>query len=717
MNNKNKILDAIEELINVNQFNGSCILKQKVNDILDVCPNDELLAKASTKWNKRSETLEIYWKFDQDYYASYIMGEHKLSWDVVLGKKHYNHQKNGKDQFYSYLQKCIEKYNYLSDYFTGKLLSKNEFCHELILEIHHFIDYIIEHKGMYDGIVLSIDKNSFRPSINNAKDSAVCDIYELRDCINFESLKTSIKKSEQTIDNIKNELVNYKFIKQLGDKYFPKDSVEDIKGIIDKRQKTKITKKEFYEYYNLCIHNYLVEKNEGIRYGLSKKTYNSTKYLGIDIATLKPYVSIIEGLVECDIYDLKKITECYQKSTKGKFLFEESRTNIYGKAIIKDKTLINGLVDYYFKEDNRDASIKLPLIKKGDVNKLSQSDYIQVYIDDWRDVLLDSGVSGKFSDYLWTDRYIEIPQTLLEIFKQYVDDKVKRHKDFEEADKYARRATELKKEKNYSEAIKWYLKCKDLLPNVNVGTSRGMFHDLLICYRMIKDYNNRALIAKEAHENFPEEVEFEKAYLETSFQLPPEVLPPKLYEVENAVNYGELYEKEILLLPEYTFSMKDSPFHKYSEISKRYEWFISDRKYFKLIDGTRKIQNHFVKLIREAQNAEAVGNLDKAVTFYELLLAEGCYRTTPIDRLIVIYSKQHRKEDLKRVLIKSIEHFKNLENRQFNYVYSLAEKYEAVKELEQQLKEKEEIRYWGGDIVLYQKYKKVESWEKRLSKL
>jgi hypothetical protein len=50
-------------------------------------------------------------------------------------------------------------------------------------------------------------------------------------------------------------------------------------------------------------------------------------------------------------------------------------------------------------------------------------------------------------------------------------------------------------------------------------------------------------------------------------------------------------------------------------------------------------------------------------------------------------------------------------------VYSLAEKYEAMKELEQQLKEKEEIRYWGGDIVLYQKYKKVESWEKRLSKL
>ena len=98
-------------------------------------------------------------------------------------------------------------------------------------------------------------------------------------------------------------------------------------------------------------------------------------------------------------------------------------------------------------------------------------------------------------------------------------------------------------------------------------------------------------------------------------------------------------------------------------------------------------------------------------------MAEGYYSTTPFDRLIIIYNKNYRTEDLKRVLTKCIQHFKDLEKRQLDYVTSLAKKYNAMKELKKMMEGKGEVWYWGGNILLYKKYKKVEEWEKRLSKL
>ena len=514
------------------------------------------------------------------------------------------------------------------------------------------------------------------------------------------------------------ECLNLVAIEKLVQSYFLIDNTEEIKALVNKEQqiKNKSTNEEFYKCFNQLIIHHLENLMNEMIYPFNSKN-RATRYLGIDVETLKPYIAIKEGLVGCDVYELDTIIDCYERDKKGKFLFKPSNSELYGKPIVKDNSLIKKLVNFYFDEKEIKTTEGLPLIVKAENNEIPESEYEYVYKGELDRILMSSDILGKFGENKWYDRYIKVPKKLMEIFRIHADGEEKRHKDFEQANAYSRKATNLKKEKNYADAIKWYLKCKALMPNVNIGTARGMFHDLLICYRMVKDKENRALIAQEAHRAFPEELEFEKVFLETSGQLIENSLPQSIQEPKEVIDYGKLYEKEIRLLPEYTFSIKDSPFHKYCKSSNTYKWYISDRKYFKMIEGTTKIQNHFWNIIRKAQAAEALGKIDEAVVLYEQLLAEGYYSTTPFDRITIIYNKNYRTEDLKRVLTKCIKHFKDWGKRQLDYVTSLAEKYDAMKELNKILADRAEIWDWGGNILLYKKYKKVENWEKRLAKL
>jgi hypothetical protein len=111
---------------------------------------------------------------------------------------------------------------------------------------------------------------------------------------------------------------------------------------------------------------------------------------------------------------------------------------------------------------------------------------------------------------------------------------------------------------------------------------------------------------------------------------------------------------------------------------------------------------YFHTSIKEAKDHEKLGNLESAVKIYEKLVAEGCYTTSPYDRLIVIYSKQKRRNDLKRLLELSIDHFLSLEKRQWEYVQYLADKYNAHDLLKEELKHNGKVGSWYPYIYLYQ---------------
>ena len=130
-----------------------------------------------------------------------------------------------------------------------------------------------------------------------------------------------------------------------------------------------------------------------------------------------------------------------------------------------------------------------------------------------------------------------------------------------------------------------------------------------------------------------------------------------------------------------------------------------------------KIQNQFKDLIADALKHEENGDLDKASVIYERIIAEKYYLTAPYDRLIKIYSKAKLHDEEKRVLINSISFFKDLKNKQKDYVIGLAKKYSKLSFAEERILNDKKISYFNGAFELYNPYNIIDKWEVRLKSL
>ena len=142
-----------------------------------------------------------------------------------------------------------------------------------------------------------------------------------------------------------------------------------------------------------------------------------------------------------------------------------------------------------------------------------------------------------------------------------------------------------------------------------------------------------------------------------------------------------------------------------------------DRDQTTYLRKVRDIQYYFFVKLKEADQYEALGDLNNAVTIYESLVADKCYREKPYERLAIIYSKLKCEDDLRRILTIAINHFTDLQRRQYEYVSALAQKYEAVDALNELIADKGVVKYWFGDIVLYKEYSIIDKFKKRLSNL
>ena len=67
---------------------------------------------------------------------------------------------------------------------------------------------------------------------------------------------------------------------------------------------------------------------------------------------------------------------------------------------------------------------------------------------------------------------------------------------------------------------------------------------------------------------------------------------------------------------------------------------------------------------QSAAEAEANGDIDRAITLYEKNIKKGLADSFPFDRLLVIYRKQKRYKDELRVINKGIEVFTGLIEKQ-----------------------------------------------------
>lgn len=473
----------------------------------------------------------------------------------------------------------------------------------------------------------------------------------------------------------------------------------------------KVDKNQFRRIFYELIYEYLYECNL-IYFGNSRPVpinqiakRKGKRYLGIDIETLKPCIGVIESMDGCDVYDLDLLQRAFRTDERGLFV---AMPHTFSKFYLDEKSVLNDLVARYYSSTYKDNPL-LNLIRPASECILcssSEKDRVKVSRDT---AYIYATVAGKY----YHQGLISMPLNLCEIvfeieqFIKGLDQRIMRYQDrLEVASKY-------KREKKYDKAIEIYKKVDSLDLGFDV------YHDLLVCYRKLKDTENERAIAVLAHEKFPDNVEYHKAYLKVSGEMP----APEIIECNHSFNIqdpkGDQYEREILKLKEFTFSKDDHPFYELffsdelSERKRRSE----DKKYQEYLKNIRMIQYDFYSRLKEAEQCEALGDMTNAVAIYESLIADKCYREKPYERLAIIYGKMKLDNDLRRIVNFTIEHFSDLQKRQYEYVCKLAEKYDALNILNEMISSKGVVKYWFGDIVLYKEYSIIENFKKRLAKL
>lgn len=246
----------------------------------------------------------------------------------------------------------------------------------------------------------------------------------------------------------------------------------------------------------------------------------------------------------------------------------------------------------------------------------------------------------------------------------------------------------------------------------NIGVARltkHQFDRLIILYHKLKDFENEKRILTKAVEYFPYDTGFQKklAMLNGTYETieitsaPQNIVPTK--------NWGEIWEKRILEVPEFDF------YYERETNPSKYEY--DSRENAKILSPIWEVQRHFKALGDEAKAAEDKGEQEAAVQLYEQMVAEGYYMPSPYDRLIKIYSKAKLKDDEIRMLKLAIAHFKQLREKQKEYVMHLAQKYDAVDFVNERISNGKKITYYYGVFELYNPFPIIERWEARLQKL
>lgn len=233
-----------------------------------------------------------------------------------------------------------------------------------------------------------------------------------------------------------------------------------------------------------------------------------------------------------------------------------------------------------------------------------------------------------------------------------------------------------------------------------------VYGSLIDCYRKNKDRDNEIRVLKLVIEKY-NSPKFTKMLNKVMGIKSDYTLSKESYVFANAENLGERYDNHVRNhLPEFNFYINNfNPFIHYNFEKKG------------MLPVIREIDGHFYELFSRAQKAEDTNDYDEAVALYEQAIAERCYIHKPYDRLIVLYTKAKRREDVIRVLEKGISFFEERKSSQIEYIRKLATKYNAEKYVEMCIKTGKQIRYFCGYIVLFDDYPFINKWKEKLNKM
>lgn len=594
----------------------------------------------------------------------------------------------------------------LEKYHQTKIETQDEFCDELqsVLD-RHIASLVWDEEYSGDNMVLGINKKTHRPYIESEDNLEGCDIYNIADYLPAFSID---------YEDHYWEFVDVAPLKALAEKYIKVEKFNDTRHEqISALQ--KITSNEFRRFFHEVFNEYLEDVNNSARaitkpvpvFQIAKK--KGKRFFGVDSYTLKPVIGILESMDSCDVYDIDEICKCFEKDDRGYYV----TTGTYNdKFVLKDKSVLNALVSRYFS--NKESENPYLVLKQTTLDYVLDSDeeFVRVYVPKY-DLWSYRTLVGKYYDYVrYPNTFGFIPKALYDYIEEFKQLDKDIRKKMDSADRSLETARKRKAEKKFEQAINIYLRVLEL------DLGYDVYHDLMVCYKRLKDEDNWAGIVREAYAKYPDNIEYQKAYLGLTGQKETPVLKESSYEQVASRIYGDEYQKEIRKLREYTFSIDDHPFYDlfFTELSERKRR-AEDKKYQAYLAGIREIQGYFSNEIREGSRLEGLGKLESAIELYERLVAEKCYRTTPYERLTIIYTKIKREDDLRRILNSGISFFETLEKQQYEYVTSLAEKYNAQQAMKEILKDKGVIKYWFGNIVLYQQYPIVDKLKKRLEKL
>lgn len=166
--------------------------------------------------------------------------------------------------------------------------------------------------------------------------------------------------------------------------------------------------------------------------------------------------------------------------------------------------------------------------------------------------------------------------------------------------------------------------------------------------------------------------------------------------------YGKLYDKHIIeRLPEFNY-FQENPFARNNFEQKN------------MLPVIRKINSYFNSMLRQALFAESQ---EEAIELYKTLIINETYIPDAYSNLASLYLKIGRIEDSIKIYKRGIEYFERRLNWQTEYVRSLAKKYNAEAYCEMCIRTSRKIRYYCGDIILYQEYPFINKWKQKLIEL
>lgn len=688
MQNRNQIIEKANSLFKRYGISECSMYIDRLESILKTCPNDELLEDASVVWMKKLGVLQVGWYYGDHHYFILFVSLEKISWKIRFGDTYYNDSENDGKVFFQLFQECDDILEDIYIKLTSKLESKKEFYYELKRTLDHYIASCVH--GADDGITkfLGVNKENYRSFIDvEEKFDKGYDVYNLNDFLDCYNISFKDKYWD---------LTNVAPLLQLAEKYIPVDNITSTYEDKFKTQKT-ISVEEFRERFRLVFRIYLrsIDSDNHRRMKWLMIVEREKKYLGIRKGTNSPEIGIIEALDNCDVFEIDDFLPCFHLKD-GRY--------VHGRITEFNENVQYQLLENRYYGNYPNIAQEIRPIKTAQETRLTPNDYIRMLYDEFSD-------NYDYFEYpinYTGGKYIYIPKLLMNVIKPKEKDSIDREL---EARKLCEKGKELKRKFDYLGAVEVFDSCLKL----NTPYNKEAIDNMILCFHKLKDYESEKRIAQFAFDIAPLDryKEILNRDLSSNVQL-----TPKDYSITSKINLGREYEKELRKNPEYTFRREDDPryeMHLPETSQRKYESI--KRKFEKLYRRIKEIVTYFQGAIAEGKEHEKFGNIEAAVTVYEKIISEGCFNTFPYDRLIVIYSKLKRKDDLRRILELSIEYFQSLEKKQWDYVQYLAEKYNAKNLLEEELNYNGKVGSWYPYVYLYQSYPIVEKWKERLAKM